>query len=108
MPAKAPRRKSSCAPRTEARGEARPKVKVFPTVRPAPPPPRATPDPKPDVRCSSGDDCPAVAEIGRPEKIRATKGEKGYCDRCLTRRADATTRDLEARRAGGAPRLATA
>ena len=85
----------------------RAKATVFPTVRPTPPPPKANPAPKPEVLCSSGEDCPANAEIGRPEKIRATKGEKGYCDRCLSRRGDKATTDLEARRAGAAPRMET-
>ena len=83
---------------------ARAKATVIPTVRPAPPPPKAKPAPKPEVLCSSGEDCPANADIGRPEKIRASKGEKGYCERCLTRRGDKTTKDLKARRAGGALR----
>lgn len=98
MPAKATHRKSRHPS----------KIKLLPTVRSVPPPPKARPAPKPDVRRSSGKDCPANAEIGRPERIRATKGQKGYCDRCQRRRGDEATRDLEARRAGGAPRTATA
>ena len=84
------------------------KVTVLPTVRPTPPPQSPTPDPKPVYRCNSGEGCPAYAELGKAEKIRISKGEKGYCDRCLKRRGDETTKDLEARRAGGAPRTATA
>lgn len=82
-------------------------VKVLPAARPTPPPPRAKPPTKPEVLCASGEACPANAEIGRPEKIRATKGKKGYCDRCLGCRGDRATRDLKARRAGGAPRMET-
>jgi hypothetical protein len=100
MPAKTPSPKRPRAFRRKARGE----VKVLPTVRPAPPPPPRKAEPKPVYRCNSGEECPAVPEIGRPEKIRSAKGERGYCDRCERRRADEATRDLEARRAGGSPR----
>ncbi|CAA9394458.1 MAG: hypothetical protein AVDCRST_MAG01-01-683 [uncultured Rubrobacteraceae bacterium] len=80
------------------------KVTVLPTVEPTPPPSPRTTEPKPVYRCNSGKKCPAYAEFGHAEKIRTSKGEKGYCDRCLSRRGDRTTRDLDARRAGGAPR----
>ena len=83
------------------------KVTVLPAFRPAPLPPREPAAPPPDNRCMSGDDCPAVAEIGRPEKIVSVKGKEGYCYRCQRRRAEATTKDLESRRAGGAPRTST-
>lgn len=75
------------------------KVTVLPTIRPTPPPPpKATPVDRPGVLYSSGAACPANDEIACPEKIRATKGEKGYCDRCLSRRGDKATTDLEGRR----------
>lgn len=98
MPAKTVHRK---VPHTDS------KVKVLPVARPTPPSPDKRPEPRPDVSCSSGEDCPAFSEIGRPERIRATKGKKGYCDRCERRRAEAITKDLESRRLGGAPRTDT-
>ena len=84
------------------------KVTVLPTFRPTPPPPQPKADPTPVFRCNSGIRCPAYAQFGKAEKIRTSKGPEGYCDRCLSRRADEMTKDLEARRAGGAPRTATA
>ncbi len=45
-------------------------------------------------RCASGDECPAVREIGRPEKL-GRHNKDHYCYRCRTRRAD------ERRRAAG-------
>ena len=95
MPAKSPRRE-------------RAKVTVLPTVRPSPPPPSRRTEPKPVYRCNSGEKCPAHAQFGKAEKIRTSKGPKGYCDRCLSRRGEEATKDLQARRAGGAPRTATA
>ncbi|MDP9474345.1 MAG: hypothetical protein M3R38_01365 [Actinomycetota bacterium] len=95
MPAKSNRRK-------------RAKVTILPTVRPTPPPPPRKAEPKPVYRCNSGKKCPAYAQFGKAEKIRTSKGPKGYCDRCLTRRGEEATKDLSARRAGGAPRTATA
>lgn len=95
MPAKSARRK-------------RTKVTLLPTVRPTPPPPPRKARPKPVYCCNSGEKCPAYLEFGKAEKIRTTKGAKGYCDRCLTRRGEEATKDLKARRAGGAPRTATA
>lgn len=84
------------------------RVTVLPAVRPAPPPPPRKADPKPAYRCNSGEDCPAHAEIGEAEKIRTSKGAEGFCDRCLRRHGEEATKDLAARRAGGAPRTATA
>ncbi|MGF1473174.1 MAG: hypothetical protein ACFB50_15730 [Rubrobacteraceae bacterium] len=84
-----------------------PKVKVLPPARPAPPPPKDLPEKVPPSLCLSGDECPAVAEIGQPEKIAGAKGEAGYCYRCQSRRAEAATKDLESRRAAGGVRTAT-
>lgn len=100
MPAKNARRDGSrtgSPPLRRRRGRA--KVTVLPTVRPTPPPPPRKAESKPVYRCNSGDECPAYAELGKAEKIRTSKGEKGYCDRCLRRRGDESTKDLEARRA---------
>ncbi|QIN85488.1 hypothetical protein GBA63_22575 (plasmid) [Rubrobacter tropicus] len=80
------------------------KVTVLPTVHPTPPPPPRKTEPKPVYRCNSGEKCPAYAQFGEAEKIRTSKGLKGYCDRCLSRRGERATKDLEARRVGGAPR----
>ena len=80
------------------------KVTVFPTTHPTPPPPPRNAEPKPVYRCNSGEECPAYAQFGKAEKIRTAKGPKGYCDRCLSRRGQEATKDLEARRVGGAPR----
>ena len=82
------------------------KVTVLPTVQPTPPPPPRKTKPKPVYRCNSGEKCPAHAHFGEVEKIRTSKGPKGCCDRCLSRRGEATG-DLEAHRVGGAPRHPT-
>ena len=84
-----------------------PRVKILPAARPAPPPPKDPPEKKPYHLCLSGEECPAVEEIGRPEKIVRAKGGKGYCYRCQSRRAEDATRDLESRRAAGGVRTAT-
>lgn len=81
------------------------RVTILPTAHPTPPPPLSKAQPKPVYRCNSGEKCPAYAEFGKAEKIRSTKGPKGYCDRCLTRRGAEATEDLESRCAGGAPRI---
>ena len=54
-------------------------------------------------RCASGDECPAVAEIGHPEKLGRHKDD--YCYRCRTRRADEATSSRERRVQGGLPRM---
>ena len=95
MPAKSPRRE-------------RANVTVLPPAGPTPPPPPRKAEPKPVYRCNSGKKCPAYAQFGEAEKIRMSKGPKGYCDRCLSRRGEEATKDLEARRVGGAPRHPTA
>ncbi len=78
------------------------KVTLLPPARPAQPaPPEKRPpvDSEPERLCESGDDCPAVAEIGRPEKL-ARGSKDSLCYRCRSRRAEQTTRDLDARRRG--------
>ena len=57
-----------------------------------------------DGRCASGGRCPAVAEIGRPEKL-STHNKDDYCYRCRTRRADEATNSRERRVQGGLPRM---
>lgn len=84
------------------------KVTVLPPCRPpaAPPSEARQPAESPERRCRSGEDCPAVEEIGQPEKL-ARGNRDDFCYRCRSRRADETTRDLETRRRGGAPRTST-
>lgn len=84
-----------------------PKVKTLPAARPASPPPKDLPRKPPPTLCLSGDECLAVAEIGQPQKIVRAKGKAGYCYRCQSRRAEAATHDLEARRAAGGVRTVT-
>ncbi len=55
-------------------------------------------------RCASGDRCPAVAEIGRPEKL-SRHNKDDYCFRCRKRRADEATSSRERRVQGGLPRM---
>ncbi|MDP9477488.1 MAG: hypothetical protein M3R38_17690 [Actinomycetota bacterium] len=55
-------------------------------------------------RCASGDECPAVREIGRPEKL-GRHNKDHYCYRCRTRRADEATSSRERRVQGGLPRV---
>ncbi len=54
--------------------------------------------------CASGDSCPAVAEIGRPEKL-SRHNRDDYCYRCRTRRAEEATSSRERRVEGGLPRM---
>ena len=84
-----------------------PKVKLLPTARPAPPPPKHLPEKPSPSLCLSGDGCPAVDEIGQPERIARSKGKTGYCYRCQSRRAEEATKDLESPRAAGGVRTAT-
>ena len=55
-------------------------------------------------RCASGDECPAVAEIGHPEKL-GRHNKDDYCYRCRTRRADEATSSRERRVQVGLPRM---
>lgn len=55
-------------------------------------------------RCESGNRCPAVAEVGRPEKL-SRHNKDDYCYRCRTRRADEATSSRERRVQGGLPRM---
>lgn len=84
-----------------------PKVKLLPAARPAPTPQKHLPQKASPILCLSGDECPAVDEIGHPERIARAKGASGYCYRCQSRRAEEATKDLEARRAAGGVRTAT-
>ncbi len=54
--------------------------------------------------CASGDECPAVAEIGHPEKL-SRHNKDDYCYRCRSRRADEATSSRERRVQGGFPRM---
>lgn len=69
----------------------------------SPPEKRPSAGGEPIRLCGGGDACPAVAEIGLPEKL-ARRNKDDLCHRCRTRRADEIPCDLEARRRGGAPR----
>lgn len=84
------------------------KATVLPPCRPAAPPAetRRPSEKAPERRCRSGEACPAAEEIGRPEKLARGNGDD-FCYRCRSRRADETTRDLETRKRGGAPRTST-
>ena len=54
--------------------------------------------------CASEDECPAVAEIGHPEKL-GKHNKENYCYRCRSRRADEATSSRERRVQGGLPRM---